>query len=249
MASSKRTHRSVLWPFFHHTWDEEDNYNQWDLPWPIFQRAEGKDKSIFRIFPIYGHKYWEGREHGYILWPIYIYNRHGDGDYLREYKRYLLFSKDETNEWKSRGERERMIRVWPFYYSRQENDGSEYRYFPCLIPFDYRGLERAWVPILSLYEYRRNAKGASESKALWGIYVHRQNSLRELYELSFLMTYYKSAENTYFSLFKGLLEYKAGKERCALRLLFSPWPIQWDCPEEAKETVAESGSLVVNKNP
>jgi len=249
MASSKRTHRSVLWPFFHHTWDEEDRYNQWDLPWPIFQRAEGTDKSMFRIFPFYGHKYWEGRENGYLLWPVYIYNRHGDGDYKREYKRYLLFSKEETNEWKSRGERERMLRVWPLFYSRQEKDGSEYAYFPCLIPFDFRGLERSWVPLFSLYEYRRNAQGSSESKALWGIYVHRQNSLRELYEFSFLMTYYKTMDTTYFSLFKGLLEYQTGKERCALRLIYSPWPIQWDCPAEAKEAVAESGSLVINKNP
>ena len=249
MTSSKRRHHAVLWPFFSHTYDEDDRYTQWDFPWPFVQRAEGNDKSIFRIFPFYGHKYWEGREQGFRLWPIYTYNRHDDGDYRREFNRYLLFSKDETNEWKSRGEKERKLRVWPFFYSRQEKDGGAYAYFPCLIPFDFQGLERNWIPILSLYEYRRNSKGASEAKFLWGFYTHRQSSLRELYELSFLLTYYKAEEVSYFGLLKGLLEYRTGKERCALRLLFSPWPIQWDCSSETKEAVAESGNLMVNKNP
>ena len=51
------------------------------------------------------------------------------------------------------------MRVWPFFYYRQEKDGSEYLYWPCLIPVDYEGFEKNWVPLLSLYEYRRNSPG------------------------------------------------------------------------------------------
>ncbi|MBP1712825.1 MAG: hypothetical protein H6Q42_1028, partial [Deltaproteobacteria bacterium] len=54
---------------------------------------------------------------------------------------------------------------------------------------------------------------------------------------------------TYFALFKGLFEYRTGKEQCALRLLYSPWPIQWDCSDEGKEPVAEAGKIMVHNDP
>jgi hypothetical protein len=249
MTSSRREHKGVLWPFFTYTHDEDDHYTQRDFPWPFVQWAKGDDKSILRVFPFYGRKYWEGREQGYLLWPIYSYTRYGDDDHRKEDNRFLLFSKDEMDVWKNRDQKERRLRVWPLFYHREEKEGGVYIYWPCLIPFDFDGFERNWVPLLSLYEYRRNPQGASESKFLWGFYTHRQSSLRELYELSFLMTYYKAAEVSYFALLRGLFEYRTGKEQCALRFLYSPWPIQWDCSDEGQEAVAEPRKIMVPKDP
>lgn len=66
-TSSRRATRTILWPFFNYTYDEDEHYRQIDFPWPFLQWAKGEDKSIFRIFPLYGHKHWEERESGYIL--------------------------------------------------------------------------------------------------------------------------------------------------------------------------------------
>ncbi len=238
-TSSKRVNRTVLWPFFNYTYDEDDHYTQWDFPWPVFQWARGDEKSIFRVFPIYGRKSWEGRERGYILWPIYWYSEDEDDQYRFVSDRYLLLSKNEIRVWKNKDQQERRIRVWPFFYYRQEREGGGYLYWPCLIPVDYEGYERNWVPLLSLYEYRRNPQGASESKFLWGFYTHRKNAVRELYELSFFLTYYSAEDLAYFSLLKGLLEYRAEGEKCALRLFYSPWPIEWECSPASPEAIFE----------
>jgi len=236
MASSRRVQRSLLWPFFTYAHDEEDHYTQWDFPWPILQWAEGDQKEIRRFFPVYGRKYWEGRERGYFLWPIYWYARQEDDQYKKSTERFLLLSKDETEIWK-KGQEERRIRVWPLFYYRQEKLGGVYFYWPCLIPLDFEGFERNWVPLFTLYEYRRTPQGDQESKFLWGIYVHRQNSVRDLYELSFFFTYYSAEDLIYFSLLKGLLEYRSRGSKKALRLLYSPWPMEWESPASSSRAV------------
>ena len=237
-TSSRRVQRSVLWPFFTYVHDDDDHYTQWDFPWPLVQWAKGDEKEIFRVFPIYGRKYWGGIEKGYILFPIYWYVHEGDDQYQKWTDRYLLLSKNETKIWKKDGKKERRLRVWPFFYDRQEADGSEYLYWPCLIPVDFEGYEKNWVPLLSLYESRRNPQGASESKFLWGVYVHRRNQARDLYELSFLFSLYSAEDLLYFSVLKGLVEYRADGGKRALRLAYSPWPIEWENPPTSREALA-----------
>lgn len=227
-TSAKRISRSVIWPFFNYTYDEEDHYTQWDFPWPLLQWAKGDDKSIFRIFPLYGHKHWEERESGYILWPLYLYDRQDDEGYQKVINRYLLLSKDQTEVWKDEGKRAKILRIWPLFYYSLKKEGTVQFYFPALIPLDNEGYERNWGPLLRLYEYRKNVGGESESRFLWGFYTHRKNALRELYEVSFILTFYRAEEVAYFSLLKGLLEYRADGPKRALRLLYSPWPVEWE---------------------
>ncbi len=246
-SSSKRFSRSVLWPFFTYTYDEEDHYTQWDFPWPLLQWAKGDDKSIFRLFPIYGRKYWEGIERGYILWPIYWYVHQDDDTHQKNTDRYFLLSKSEIEVWKKEDKREWRLRIWPFVYYREEKEGQTYSYWPVLIPVDYEGYERNWVPLLSLYDYRRSPKGDSESKFLWGVYLHRKNAIRELYELSFLLTFYTAKDLYYFGFLKGLLEYRAEGPKRALRLLYSPWPIEWANSTAPKEPIAQRGEKMINK--
>jgi hypothetical protein len=228
MDEGTRVNRSVLWPFFNYEYDEDAHYTQWDFPWPFLQWAEGEERSILRIFPFYGRKYWLGVEKGYILFPIYLYERDEDETYRTALDRYLLFSKDQTKVWKKENKTERRLRVWPFFYYRQEKEGAVYLYSPCIIPIDLQGFEQNWAPLLTLYEYRRDPEGDSESKFLWGVYVHRQNAARDLFELSFILTYYTADDVTYLSILKGLVEYRAESSRYALRVLYSPWAMQWE---------------------
>jgi len=112
-------------------------------------------------------------------------------------------------------------------------------YLPALIPLDDEGFERNWNPLLRLYEYRKNARGESESKFLWGFYTHRRNATRELYEVSFFLTHYTAEDLSYFSLLKGLVEYRADGPTRALRLLYSPWPIEWEQLPALEEAAGE----------
>ncbi len=227
-TSSKQVYQSILWPLFSYTYDDYYKYTEWDLPWPFVMWGKGEDRSLFRIFPFYNRYYWEGFESGYILFPVYWYNRQEDHQYRSAVDRYLLLSKDEIKVWKKKDQRERRLRVWPFFYYRQEKEGNVLIYWPCLIPLDFEGVERNWIPLTTLYEYRRDSEGDSESKFLWGVYLHRRNASRDLFELSFLLTYYQADDLTYFSILKGLVEYRAERSRNALRVLYSPWPMEWE---------------------
>ena len=246
-TSSKQIYRSVLWPFFNYTYDKGDHYTQWDFPWPFLQWAKGDNKSIVRFFPLYSRKQWEDRETGYILWPLYLYYRQEDEKYQIETNRYLLLSKDQTEVWKEEGKRARILRIWPLFYYGLRKEGAVQVYFPALLPFDDDGYERNWAPFLRLYEYRRNAKGEMESKFLWGLYVHRQNASRALYELSFFLTYYTAEDLFYFSLLRGLLEYRAEGEKRALRVFYSPWPIEWELSRARTESTAGAEEFPINK--
>jgi hypothetical protein len=56
--------------------------------------------------------------------------------------------------------------------------------------------------------------------------------------LSFVFTLYNAEDVFYFSFLKGLVEYRArGRER-ALRLVYSPWPIEWETSRASREAVA-----------
>jgi hypothetical protein len=246
-TSSKRVSRSVIWPLFNYTHDEDAHYTQWDFPWPFLQWAKGDEKSIFRIFPIYSRKHWDENDSGYIVLPIYWYNYQYGESYQKKVDRYLLLSKDQTEIWKEEEKKARILRIWPIFYYRQQKEGSVYLYWPVVIPLDFEGFERNWVPLLSLYEYRRNPQGASESKFLWGFYVHRKNADRELFELSFFLTYYTAEDLSYFSFLKGLLEYRADGAKRALRVLYSPWPIKWESPPVPQEAVADRDEFAINR--
>jgi len=248
--SSQRAHHSLLWPLFKYEHSRRDNYTEWDLPWPFFRYGKGDEKSVLQIFPLYGRKENLSRESGFFLWPIlwYYHDKEG-GEVQKKTDHFLILSKEETQKWPKEGREAYTLRIWPFFHYSRRKEGNEYFYSPALIPVDEDGYERNWAPFLTLYEYRQNAQGASEAKFLWGFYTHRQSSLRELYEVSFLLTYYKAEEVSYFGLLKGLLEYRVGREQCALRLLYSPWPIQWDCSREGKEAVAEPWKIVALNDP
>ncbi len=240
--SGKRTVKSVLWPFFTYAHDEDEKYTQWDFPWPLLQWAwsEG-EKSIFRFRPLYSRKTWDGTRQGYILLGLYSYSRLDDELFTQSVDRYLFFSKFERSVWNKENRQDRRVRIWPFFYYREAKDGSLQFYSPVIIPADLEGIERNWNPLFALYEYRRNVRGASESKFLWGLYVHRKSKIRELTELSFLFTRYKAENVSYVSILRGLMEYRIDEANRKLRLFYSPWPIEWEKPAVPVSTGTRSG--------
>ena len=250
ISSSERAHHSVLWPLFKYEHSRRDNYREWDFPWPFLRYGKGDEKSVVQVFPLFGRKENPTRESGYFFWPIFwYYHEKEGGDYQKKTDHFLILSKEETQKWPKEGTEAYTLRIWPFLHYSRGKEGQEHYYLPALVPVEEEGYDRNWAPLLSLYEYRQNPHGASEAKFLWGFYTHRSSSLRELYELSFLLSYYKAEEVSYLGLLKGLLEYRAEKQHCALRLLYSPWPIQWDCAKEGREAVAERAKIMVPKDP
>jgi len=246
--SSHQSRTTVLWPFFDHTRNEKTNYSQWDFPWPILRWAEGDDTHIFRLFPLYGKKELKERESGFFLFPIHWYDFQLEEDYEKRTVRFLILSKDETEIWKEEGTKAESLRVWPFFSYRLRKDGSVGFYAPVIIPSDEEGVERNWTPLFSLYQYSQNARGEGESRFLWGVYLHQWSSMHDLYELSFLLTYYRAEDLFYFSLLQGLFEYRSDGRKQALRVLYWPWPIEWGKDPTALAAVTGSEDLVLKRS-
>ncbi len=249
MSSTKQVYRSVLWPFFTYNYDEETRYTQWDLPWPFYQRGQGEGRSFFHLFPFYRRKQSEGLDAGYIFLPFYMFDHEYTDKYDKRVNRYLLLSKDHTEIWKEESKKERRVRIWPLFYYRQKKDGSAYAFWPVIIPVDFEGFERNWVPLLSLYEYRRTPLGVSESRFLWGFYLNQKSPAHNLYELSFLFTRYAAKDLSYFCLLRGLLEYRSEGPTNRLRLLYSPWPIRWESSPDLREAVSARDGIQVESTP
>ena len=225
--SSHQSRTSVLWPFFDHTQNEETHYSQWDFPWPFLRWAEGDETSIFRLFPLYGRKQLKDQESGFFLFPIHWYHREVEKDYEKRIVHFLLLSKDQTEIWKTEEEEAQSFRLWPFFAYKSRRDGSMNFFAPVIIPSDEEGVERNWAPLFSLYQYRRGARGEGESRLLWGVYLHQWSATHDRYELSFLLTYHRAEDVFYFSLLRGLFEFRTERAKGALRILYSPWPFEW----------------------
>jgi hypothetical protein len=226
-SSASQSSTWVLWPLFNHNRNEKTHYSQWDMPWPLLRWAEGEDTATFRLFPLYGRKQRPNRETGFFLFPVHWYDFETEKDYEKRTVHFLLLSKDETEIWKDEGREAKSLRLWPFCSYRLRKDSSARFYAPVIIPFDEEGVDRNWAPLFSLYSRTRDPEGEYESRFLWGVYLHQWNSTHDRFELSFLMTYYRAEDLSYFSLLQGLFEYRAEGPRRALRLLYWPWPIEW----------------------
>jgi hypothetical protein len=139
----------------------------------------------------------------------------------------LLINKYQKKEFKKESRNAKSIRVWPlFYYNREKEDAIKFC-FPEVIPLENEGFERNISPLFRLYEYNRDSHGNTESKLLWWLYRHKKSNTKELFEIAFLLDYEKEKDMSIFSFLKGIFEYKQGKEKKSIKLLYLPWRIKW----------------------
>src|SRR5690606_32209675 len=47
--SPKRDHTAVLWPLFSWTHDREENFRQFNAPWPLVGFARGENRRLDRV--------------------------------------------------------------------------------------------------------------------------------------------------------------------------------------------------------
>jgi hypothetical protein len=225
--SPEKVSRSILWPFFNYSDDRKNEYKQWDMPWPLFQYGKGVELELFRFFPIYGYKRSADSKTGYFLFPLYTYSKDEFEDHKDTTYRLLLINKYQKKEFKKESRNAKSIRVWPlFYYNREKEDAIKFC-FPEVIPLENEGFERNISPLFRLYEYNRDSHGNTESKLLWWLYRHKKSNTKELFEIAFLLDYEKEKDMSIFSFLKGIFEYKQGKEKKSIKLLYLPWRIKW----------------------
>jgi len=171
----QREATSVLWPLFAWIDDRDQQYHEWQGPWPfvIFARGEGKHTS--RVWPLFSQSHNDTKESDSYAWPCYTFNwTHADPlDQRRTRVLYFLYSHFSVKNTQT-GKERRRVDVWPFFTWHHDVNGNER--LQILAPIepavpDNASLERNWSPLWSLWRSERNpTTGANSQSLLWNLY-------------------------------------------------------------------------------
>jgi hypothetical protein len=241
--------RTFLWPFFSYTRDHLSGFEQWDLPYPFFQSLKGEGLKGIRIFPFYGHKEKEGEmRRTFFLYPVYQLEEYQIGDLQEKTLRILLLSRIRIGENEKGIEKERSLRIWPFFdYEKKETGDEEFSFF-YLFPFKDEGFERNLFPLFRIFRWEKNAQGDRSTNLLWGFYKRKKNGELDSWEVAHLIGLRKGKGWNTVSFLKGLFWYKNDGKINHLRLFYLPFHIHWSRsnpspPLEKGEEKGDSKSL------
>jgi len=208
--SPGRDSTTLLWPLFSRIDDRENEYKEWQVPWPVLEFARGKGKYANRIWPFYGYGINTNLEGRFICWPLYTFRRIHSEPYFRDRTRILFFLYSDTIERNTdTGKFRRRVDFVPFCSDRQEMDGSSRLQILSLIePFTpySKSVQRDYSPLWTVWTSERNPNtGASRQSFLWNLYRHDS-----------------APGSTRFSFLLGLVQYQSGPEGKRLRLFYLP---------------------------
>lgn len=218
--------KTYLWPFFTIAKDQISGFEQYDFPWPFLQILKGETEG-FRIFPLYGYKQ-KGEEmrKRFLLFPFFQEEEQKVGDTLERTIRILLINKIQIGS-ENQKEKERFIRIWPFFEYERGKMGEKRFSFLYLLPFKEEGFERNWFPIFRLFQWERDQRGVTKSNFLWGLYRREKSEDRDLLRVAHLLTIDKRKDFKKVSLIKGLIQYKKEGVTSYLRLFYLPFRLKY----------------------
>jgi hypothetical protein len=232
--------RFLLWPFLHHARDRLTGFEQWDLPWPIFQSLKGENLEGIRIFPLFGYKEKEGAERLFILYPIYQVKKDRMGDVQEKTVRILLLTRIQTGEDEQGLKKERSVRVWPFFDYEKESTGHTTFSAFYLFPFKDQGFERNLFPLFRIFRWERDLQGGLSVNFLWGLYKKVKKEERESWEVAHLISWEKEDGLKTVSFLHGLIRYQSNDRAAELNFLYVPFGLRWSLRERGDLEIDEA---------
>lgn len=210
LRSPQRDVTTVIWPLISHVEDRQKHYSEWETPWPLIVFARGEGKTTSRVWPFYSHSQNTNLESGFVLWPVYKYNRTHSEPLDRRRTRILLFLYDDQIQKSTEtGEFQRRQDFWPlFTRTRDYNGSTRLQVFSILEPIlpTNKSIERDYSPLWSVWRAERNARtGATSGSLLWNLY--RCDTTPRSRKCSLLF---------------GLFQYQSGLEGKRVRLFYVP---------------------------
>jgi hypothetical protein len=241
--SEKSPHEAktiLLWPFFNFYREEQFNYFQVDLPWPIMQVARGENAEAVKLWPLIAYRRVDQREKVSIFWPFFAQEKEENEERDEVLNQFLYVSKIHQVYYKKEDRWERVTRLWPFFRYAEDGRGLVHFYFPAVMPADWEGLERHYGMLFRIFEYYQDGQGKEISKLLWGLVYHQKQPDLRRFEISLLFTYHQDKAAWKWSFLKGLIGYGRDGHQKQLRLFYIP--ISWkEEPEAGKSPGSPSG--------
>ncbi len=237
--SPTRDSTTVLWPLFNHTRDEEQQYEQWDAPWPLVQIARGERRSVTRVLPFFSVGRRVLRQEFLlkemvsteliVLFPVYMRSVDEIATSRTVRERVLWWLYSDTRQTGQDGNTRR-IDSWPFFHYERDREGAVGFWTLALLePFlpGNEKIEQNYSPLWTLYSYRRNAAGDSVWSFLWNLLRHEETRQGLSVEvLGPVLTYREAGREAHLSLLGGLFEY-AEREGVHSVRLFREFGLTW----------------------
>ena len=215
--------KTYLWPFFSHLKDRLTGFEQWDLPYPIFQYSHGGGVEGLRIFPFYGYEErQDGVKKSFFLYPVYAEREIPIGGIREKTIRILLLSRIQSGEGSGGKEKEHSLRIWPFFDYERSAAGDQAFSILYLIPYTGKGAERNLVPLFRIFQWERDARGRGFTQFLWGFYKRARGEGRESWEVAHLVRWSRGKDGKTLSFLHGLFKYTLQGQVADLRLFFLP---------------------------
>jgi len=220
---------TCLWPFFDYSHRFAGDERSWNAPWPILGATTGDNRHAHRLWPLYTYSYSrdadEARSRLIILWPLIWRTkavRAKEQCEASSFRIIPLFWWQRDREKESEGS---LVQVWPLFKVTHELDGSAQAEFPSILPLRRAGFERNYAPFFRLFEWRREADGATRYSLLWRVVRVERGADWAGVEVWPLFSWSRETtatdrEESYLRLLKGLLGYERVAGRHLLRLLY-----------------------------
>ncbi|HTI72248.1 MAG TPA: hypothetical protein VMF06_19890 [Candidatus Limnocylindria bacterium] len=205
--SPAKDQSTYLWPFFSHTVDRENKFDEWGMPWPVIGWANGEGKHARRFWPVWGKASNAKLQSDFVAWPIYTHQHLVAPPLDREQYRSMFFLYRDVRETDlNSGKSSRWNGLLPLFIHRKDREGRERWQFPALIepvlPSN-SAIDRGWSPFWTLYRSEKNPTvGASSQSLLWNLYRHDRttNETRTSFFFGMVRTQ-KTAAGRHWSLF------------------------------------------------
>lgn len=173
--SQARDSTTLLWPLFTWTNDREQDYREWDLPYPFVMIATGPGKTGGRFWPIYGAAHSETLATRFVLGPLYR-SKELHSENLHSFRWnsfYFLFdSLDEENTETGQTFKRRGFTPFFFWVKDWKGNHSLQIFAPLepTLPTD-DSLRRCLSPLWALWRSQENpSAGKTSQSLLWNLY-------------------------------------------------------------------------------
>lgn len=228
-SSSESPQRSATyapWPFCGVVRDGSGNVIERDYIWPFWMTASGKDSSTERYLPFYAESKAKDTSSRWILWPLYRRQTINSTEFRQEKINLLYFLYSQADEsWPLAGKDRSRSSFWPLYAWKRAEDGMRTLSMPALAePVIWNdGVERNWAPLWRIFIAKWDEKGNNAVSVLWNLYWLEQRGDESAWELSPLISYRSSRNETEIRFLKGLFGYSGGAGKTSLSILWIPF--------------------------
>jgi hypothetical protein len=229
-SSPESSSRYYLWPFFGRKTDREDNQEEWDYFWPLWQKVRGKKRTLNSYLPFYLRDQRAESSKRWIMWPLFKHEEIDSAVFRQKIDKvlYFLYTDDRENWPKAPGEKRRTA-FWPFYLYNLNPLGVKSLSIPAPVEpiIDNEGIERGWAPLWRLYQQRWNYNGASVVSVFWNLYWHERRGADIAYEFYPFFTYRSEQKQSDIKIVKGLVHFRDDDGIKGLTFLWLPFGFHW----------------------